>query len=266
MRHNLFKILLSFMLLLLTSFAALSETDRVIKVGIMEGLDNNIWQTVKSIAATQHLPIELMHFSDYSLLNEALENGDIDANAFQHKPYLDSQIKQRGYNLVSAGHTMLMPIAIYSHKINSIETLHNDSEIGIPNDPTNEDRALRLLAKLGLIELGINKDNLATKGDITKNPKNIKFIELNAGMLGRALGDFSAAVINTDWAISSKLNLSKDRIAAEDTKDNPYDNIIAVRAKDKDAAWVKTLISSFQNPQVRAKIKEVYGSYVTTSW
>lgn len=266
MRNNLFKVFLSFIILLSTSLTALATADRVIRVGIMEGLDGNIWQTVKAIAETHQLTIELMHFSDYSLLNEALENGDIDANAFQHKPYLDSQIKQRGYNLASAGYTMLMPMAVYSHKISSVENLQNNSEIGIPNDPTNEDRALRLLAKLGVVELGVNKDSLATKGDITKNPKNIKLIELNAGMLGRALDDFSAAIINTDWALSSKLNLSKDRIAAENTKDNPYDNIIAVRAKDKDAEWVKTLISSFQNPKIRAKINEVYGSYVTTSW
>lgn len=245
--------------------AAIAE-NRTIRVGIMEGLDSTIWKEVQHVAQSKHLNLEIIRFADYSLLNEALDGGDIDANAFQHKPYLDSQILQRDYKLVAAGYTMLMPMALYSHKVKATTELKNNSEIAIPNDPTNEDRAMRLLEKLNIISLSCDKKALATKFDVAKNPKQIKLVELNTGMLGRALDDFSAAVINTDWAISSRLDLTRDRIASEAVKGNPYDNIIAVRISDKDKEWVKLLLDSFQNPAVRAKITEVYGSYVTTSW
>lgn len=237
-----------------------------IKLGVMEGRDAIIWKFAAEQARKAGLDIELVYFSDYTLPNDAVNAGEIDANAFQHLPYLTQQVEQRGYKLSTVGYTFITPIGVYSHKIKDLKELRDGAHVGIPNDPSNGGRALLLLDSLGLIQLRDSHNILASPLDISDNPKNLQIRELDAGMLGRAIDDFDIAIINTNWAIVSGLDLQKDAIAWEEAKNNPYNNIIVVHTAEKDEPWVKKLVSSYNNDLIRAKIKEVFGTTAQTSW
>ncbi|MBX4335184.1 MetQ/NlpA family ABC transporter substrate-binding protein [Bartonella raoultii] len=259
-------LLVSFFILFLSTAFSMAADKSNIKLGVMEGQEATIWKVAAQEAKKAGLNIELIYFSDYTLPNDAVNAGEIDANAFQHTPYLNNQIKQRGYKLSIAGYTFITPIGVYSHKIKSLKELRDGADVGIPNDPSNGGRALLLLHSLGLIKLKDPHDILASPLDIIENPKNLKIRELDAGMLGRAIDDFDIAVINTNWALVSGLNLQKDVVAWEKADNNPYNNIIVVRTSDKDAPWVKKLVAAYNSEPVRAKIKEVFGPAAQTSW
>lgn len=231
--------------------------DKSIKVGIMSGEDEDVWRVVTAEAAKQGLTIETVVFNDYTQPNEALERGEIDANAFQHQPYLDNQIQQHGYHIVIAGYTGVWPIGFYTKKFKSVAELPEGAVIGVPNDPSNEGRALLVLQNEGIIKLKDGAGILATIADIAENPKNVEIKELDAGVVGRAIEDLDGAVVNTDWALKSGLS-ADDRIAQEKIDNNPYRNFIAVKAGTENEAWVKTLVSSYQNDAVKAEFDKVY--------
>jgi D-methionine transport system substrate-binding protein len=231
--------------------------DKSIKVGIMSGEDEDVWRAVTAEAAKKGLTIKTIIFNDYTQPNEALERGDVDANAFQHKPYLDNQIKQHGYHIVPVGFTGVWPIGLYSKKYKTIGDIPKGAQIGLPNDPSNEGRALRVLQNEGLIKLKDGTGILATIADISENPKGLKIKELDAGIVGRSIEDLDAAVVNTDWALKAGLS-PKERIAQEPITDNPYRNFIAVKAGSENEPWVKTLVSSYQNDAVKAVFDKVY--------
>ena len=235
------------------SFAA----DKPIKVGIMSGEDEDVWRVVTAEAAKKGLTIETVAFNDYTQPNEALERGEIDANAFQHKPYLDNQVKQHGYHIVPVGFTGVWPIGLYTKKYKTVSEVPKGAVIGVPNDPSNEGRALRVLQETGLIKLKDGTGILATIADISENPKNIEIKELDAGIVGRSITDLDAAVVNTDWALKSGL-AATDRIAQEPVTDNPYRNFIAVKQGDEGKDWVKTLVAAYQNDAVKASFDKVY--------
>lgn len=223
--------------------------DKTIRVGIMSGEDEDVWRVVAQEAAKQGLTIKVVTFNDYIQPNEALERGDLDANSFQHLPYLENQIKTQGYKIVPVGYTAVWPIGLYSKTFTSVADLPKGATIGIPNDPANEARALLVLQNEGVIKLKPGAGILATTVDIVENPKNIKIKELDAGVVGRAIDDLNAAVVNTDWA--SKAGLTpKERIAQEPVKDNPYRCFIAVREASKNEAWVKPLVAAYQTKAV----------------
>lgn len=231
--------------------------DKSIKVGIMAGEDEDVWRVVTSEAAKKGLKIETVIFNDYTQPNEALERGEIDANAFQHQPYLDNQIKQHGYHIVPVGYTGVWPIGLYTKKYKSVAEIPEGAVIGVPNDPSNEGRALRVLQNEGLIKLKDGTGILATVADVSDNPKKIEIKELDAGIVGRSIDDLDAGVVNTDWALKSGLSPA-ERIAQEPIADNPYRNFIAVKDENKGADWVKTLVSSYQNETVKAEFDKVY--------
>ncbi|MBB3350207.1 MetQ/NlpA family lipoprotein [Rhizobium lentis] len=231
--------------------------DKSIKVGIMAGEDEDVWRVVTSEAAKKGLKIETVIFNDYTQPNEALERGEIDANAFQHKPYLDNQVQQHGYHIVPVGYTGVWPIGLYSKKHKAVAEIPEGAVIGVPNDPSNEGRALRVLQNEGLIKLKDGTGILATVADVTDNSKKIEIKELDAGIVGRSIDDLDAGVVNTDWALKSGLSPA-ERIAQEPIADNPYRNFIAVKEENKDADWVKTLVSSYQNDTVKAEFDKVY--------
>ena len=235
------------------SFAA----DKSIKVGIMAGEEEDIWRVVTTEAAKKGLKIETITFNDYTQPNEALERGELDANAFQHQPYLDNQIKQHGYHITRVGYTGVWPIGLYTKKYKSVAEIPEGAVIGVPNDPSNEGRALRVLQNEGLIKLKDDTGILATVADVTDNPKKIEIKELDAGIVGRSIDDLDAGIVNTDWALKSGLSPA-ERIAQEPIADNPYRNFIAVKDENKDADWVKTLVSSYQNDTVKAEFEKVY--------
>ena len=232
--------------------------EKTIKVGIIAGEDEDVWKVVTAEAAKADLTIETVVFNDYTQPNEALEQGDVDANAFQHKPYLDNQVETRGYHIVPVGYTAVWPIGLYSRKAKSVAELPEGAVIGVPNDPSNEGRALRLLQSQGVIKLKDGTGILATIADITENPKKVEIKELDAGVVGRAIDDLDAAVVNTDWALKSGLKPETDRIAQEPVEDNPYRNFIAVKAGSENEPWVKKLVAAYQNPVVKAEFDRVY--------
>lgn len=236
---------------------ALAEDKTAIKVGIISGEDEDVWRVVKAEAAKQGLEVETVVFNDYTQPNEALERGEIDANAFQHQPYLDNQIKTQGYHITAVGYTGLWPIGLYSKKHTKIEELPEAAVIGVPNDPSNEGRALRVLADAGLIKLKDGTGILGTVADVVENPKKFEIKELDAGIVGRSVEDLDAAVVNTDWALKSGLT-PENRIAQEPVADNPYRNFIAVKTGSENEGWVKKLVAAYQNETVRAEFDRVY--------
>ncbi|TGQ38458.1 MULTISPECIES: MetQ/NlpA family lipoprotein [unclassified Mesorhizobium] len=234
-----------------------AEDKKAIKVGIISGEDEDVWRVVTAEGAKRGLTIETVVFNDYTQPNEALERGEIDANAFQHKPYLDNQIKQQGYHIVPVGYTGVWPIGLYSKKYAKVADLPEGAVIGLPNDPSNEGRALRVLQNEGIIKLKHGTGILATTADIADNPKKVAVKELDAGIVGRSVEDLDAAVVNTDWALKSGLT-PENRIAQEPVADNPYRNFIAVKAGSENEPWVKTLVASYQNETVKAEFDRVY--------
>ncbi|MBB5572819.1 MULTISPECIES: MetQ/NlpA family lipoprotein [Rhizobium] len=241
----------------LTAAAPSFAADKTIKVGIMSGEDEDVWRVVTAEAAKKGLKIETVAFNDYTQPNEALERGEVDANAFQHQPYLDNQIKQHGYHIVRVGYTGVWPIGLYTKKYKTVADLPKGAVIGVPNDPSNEGRALRVLQNQGVIKLKDGTGILATTADIVENPKNVEIKELDAGIVGRSIDDLDAAVVNTDWALKSGLS-PKDRIAQEPIDGNPYRNFIAVKQGSENESWVKTLVASYQNDTVKAEFDKVY--------
>ncbi|WP_373321127.1 MetQ/NlpA family lipoprotein [Paraburkholderia flagellata] len=240
--------------------------DQTLRVGIMSGEDEDVWRVVAANAAKRGLAIKLTTFSEYTQPNEALSSHDLDANSFQHKPYLDAQIKARGYKIVPVGFTYVQPIGLYSRKVKSVADLPQGATIGVPNDPSNEGRSLLLLQAQGLITLRDDVGLLPTARDIAKNPKNIHIKELDSGIVGRAIGDLDAAVVNTDWAVKSGIKIPQERIAQEKVTGNPYRNFIAVNEKDANAPWVHALVESYQQPNVASEIIAVYHGATLPAW
>jgi D-methionine transport system substrate-binding protein len=236
---------------------ASAEDKKVVKVGIMAGEDEDVWRVVAEEGTKRGLTIERVVFNDYTQPNEALERGEIDADAFQHKPYLDQQIETQGYHIVPVGYTAVWPIGLYSKKHAKVADLPDGAVIGVPNDPSNEGRALLVLQNEKLIKLKDGTGILATTTDIAENPRNIEIKELDAGIVGRSVDDLDAAVVNTDWALKSGLT-PENRIAQEPIADNPYRNFIAVKAGTENEPWVKTLVESYQNDTVKAEFDRVY--------
>ncbi|MFG6563491.1 MetQ/NlpA family ABC transporter substrate-binding protein [Sulfitobacter sp. 1A13421] len=252
----------------LTSVLALMATGLAaeeIKVGVSPGEHAEIMEEVARIAEPMGLEIDVVEFSDYVVPNQALADGDIQANSFQHVPYLEAQMKDRGFELSVVGNTITTPMGVYSDKITDLADLEEGSTFGIPNDPTNGGRALLVLQELGLIKVDEAAGLVPTVLDITENPKDLSFKELDAAQLPRSLADLDAALINTNYAIASGLSPKEDSIAME-SAENPYVNVIAVRKGDEEAAWVETLLKAYHSDEIKTFIDESYQGTVITSW
>ena len=246
------------------STAALAQ-DKAIKVGVTAGPHAQIMEQVKQEAEKQGLKIQVVEFSDYVQPNAALAAGDLDANSYQHKPYLDAQIKDRGYPFAVAANTVTFPIGIYSKKLKKLADLKEGARFGIPNDPTNGGRVLLLLQAQGLIKLKDGAGLKATPLDVVANPKKLKFIELDAAQLPRSLDDLDASAINTNFAISAGLNPKTDAIAQEGP-DGPYVNLLVVRAADKDKPWVAKLVQAYHSDAVRRFVDAQFKGSVIAGW
>ena len=239
-----------------------------IKVGVIVGAEQQVAEVAQKVAKEKYgLDVELVTFNDYVLPNEALSKGDIDVNAFQHKPYLDQQIKDRGYKLVSVGNTFVYPIAGYSKKIKSLDELQPGSQIAVPNDPTNLGRSLLLLQQVGLIKLKDGVGLLPTSLDIVENPKNLKIVELEAPQLPRSLDDaqIALAVINTTYASQIGLTPAKDGIFVEG-KESPYVNLIVAREDNKDAENVKKFVQAYQSDEVYEAANKIFNGGAVKGW
>lgn len=248
----------------LTATPAMSQ-DKTYKVGVTAGPHAQIMEFVKGLAAKDGLKIEVIEFSDYVQPNAALAAGDLDANSFQHEPYLDAQIKDRGYKLANVGYTITFPMGIYSKKVKTLDELKNGARVGVPNDPTNGGRALLVLQSQGLLKLKADAGLKATPLDIAENPKKLDIIELDAAQLPRSLSDLDAAAVNGNYAASAGLNPVTDAIAMEDAK-GPYANLIAVRSEDKDQAWVAKLVKAYHSPETKEFVISTFKNSVITAW
>jgi D-methionine transport system substrate-binding protein len=236
-----------------------------IRIGATAGPHAQILEAVKPVAAAKGLDIAIIEFSDYIVPNAALAAGDIDANSYQNQPFLDQQIKDRGYNIVPVALTVNFPLGVYSKKHKSWAGVPDGGQIAIQNDPTNGGRSLLLLQDKGVIKLRDGVGFKPTILDIVGNPKKLKFIELDAAQTPRSLDDVDAAAINTNFAIPAGLNPQKDALLQEDPK-GPYVNFIAVRAADKDKPWVKTLMESYRSPEVKAFIEAKFQGALLPAW
>ena len=223
---------------------------RPLRIGVTAGPHAQVMEKVREIAARDGLELRIVEFQDFIQPNAALAAGDLDANSYQHQPFLDQQIRDRRLPLVSAAKTLVFPMGIYSRRHRELAQVPNGGRIDIPNDPTNGGRALVLLAAHGAFRLREGADFRATVADITENPRRLRIVELDAAQIPRALEEVEAAAINTNFAIPAGLNPVRDSIALE-AAESPYANLIAVRQQDREAAWVRRLVAAYQNQEVK---------------
>lgn len=233
------------------------QQEVTLKVGATPVPHAEILEFIKPMLKEKGINLEIVEFTDYVQPNKALNEGSIDANFFQHVPYMDEFAKNNNMQLVALAKVHVEPMGIYSKKIKDLSELNDGATISIPNDPTNEGRALLLLQKNGLIKLKDSASLTATPVDIADNPKNLKFSELDAAQLPRTLQDVDASVINTNFALEAGLNPLNDAIAIED-KDSPYANVLTVRPDNKDDPAIKALAEALNSSEVKKFIEDKY--------
>ncbi len=211
----------------------------------------------ENLAAEAGLDIDVREYTDYTLPNKALADGDLDANYFQHKPYLDSEIDGQGYEITAFAPINLEPFALFSNTVKDVKDLPEGAKIGINNDPANQGRALKMLEEAELITLADGVDAVSAKlSDVKDNPKKLEFIEADAAQLARTLEDVDASVINGNNALEAGLSPAKDGILLESAENNPYGNFLAARTENKDDENIKKLDELLHTPEVKQFIEE----------
>ena len=242
-----------------------ANNTKVLKVGATSVPHAEILEQIKDDLKKDGIELQIVEFSDYVQPNLATNDKELDANYFQHQPYLDDFVKEHPeVKLVSAGGIHIEPMGVYSKKVKDLKELADGATVAIPNDPTNGGRSLLLLAKAGLITLKDGVGITATVQDIAANPKNLKFQELEAAQVPRTLDDVDAAVINSNFAMQVQLNPTKDTLFQEGAE-SPYVNIVAVRAGDENRPEIQALIKALKSEKVKKFIEEQYkGAVVAT--
>ncbi|WP_182187161.1 MetQ/NlpA family ABC transporter substrate-binding protein [Pectinatus frisingensis] len=234
-----------------------SSAKTVLKIGATPVPHAEILEQVKDDLAKEGIDLQIQEFNDYVQPNMALNDKELDANFFQHIPYLETFNAEHNMDLVNAGGIHIEPMGLYSHKVKKLDELKNNAEIAIPNDPSNGGRALLLLQQAKLITLKDGVGVKATVQDIVDNPKNLKIKEIEAAQLPRSLDDVDAAVINTNFAVQANLVPAKDALVIEDAS-SPYVNIIAVRKGDENRPEIKKLVAALQSEKIKKFIEEKY--------
>ena len=244
-----------------------------VKVGVV-GEYNDQWDTINQLLEKDKIKVELVKFSDYAIPNRALNDGEIDLNAFQHKAFLENDIKQKGYQLEAIGDTVIAPLSIYNNKdkVSSVEEIKDGDIIAIPSDLTNGGRALKLLEAAGLIECDPEKGYVPTKADITKYNVKIEIKEAESATLAKLLPDCTAAVINGGNAFTAGLDPTKDSIFTEDV--NPENNgaveslvnVIVARSEDKDNEIYKKIVDAYHTDEVKKTVEEMYHGAFLCVW
>ncbi|EQA03652.1 MetQ/NlpA family lipoprotein [Glaesserella parasuis] len=238
-----------------------------IKVGVMSGPEHTVAEKAAQIAKEKYgLEVEFVLFNDYALPNTAVSKGDLDANAFQHKPYLDKDSASKGLdNLVIVGNTFVYPLAGYSKKIKNVTELQDGAVIAVPNDPSNLARALILLEKQGLIKLKDNTNLFSTSLDIVENPKNLKIQEVDTSVAAKALDDVDLAVVNNTYAGQVGLNATEHGVFVEN-KESPYVNIIVARKDNQASEAVQNFVKSYQTEEVFQEAQKHFKDGVVKGW
>ncbi len=241
----------------LTGCSKGKNDENLIRIGVSPEPHKKIVELVKEDLEKEGIKVEIIEFTDYIKPNLALAENELDANFFQHEPYMNEFREKKNIDIVSIGGVHIEPMGLYSSKYNSIDELKDGSEIAIPNDTTNGARALLLLEKHNIIKLKDGVGAFATENDIKENPKNLKFKPLDAAMLPRILNDVDGAVINGNYALEANLIPTEDAILIED-KDSPYANIIAIRGGEENQERFKKLMKALQSDKVKNFIEENY--------
>ncbi|MDT8859827.1 MetQ/NlpA family ABC transporter substrate-binding protein [Alkalihalobacillus sp. MEB130] len=236
-----------------------------LKVGVTAGPHEQIMEKVIELAAEEGLEIDMTVFTEYVMPNVALDEGELDLNSFQHKPYLDNFKEERNLDLVDVATTVNFPMGIYSTELADVAELQEGDKVGLPNDPTNGARALILFEIAGLITLDPDAGVTATVNDITDNPHNLDFIELEASQIPRQLDELAAAAINTNFAIEHGFVPTEDSIYIEPS-DSPWVNVLAVRTENENDAVIQKFIEIYQSEEVKQFIEEEFAGSVVASW
>ena len=253
------KILLTALVLLAAAsvFAKKNKKDGPLVIGATPVPHVQLLELVKADVEAKGYKLDIREMTDYVILNDALETGELDANFDQHTPYMEATNKDKGYHLVNAGGVHIEPFALYSKKHKALSDLPAKAKIAIPNDPTNGGRALLLLQAAGLITLDKKAGITATPLDVTSNPKKFEFIETDAASLPRVLADVDAATINGNYAIPAGLSAAKDGLFVEG-KDSPYVNIIVVKKGNEKDPRVQALVQALQSQKVKDWIAKTF--------
>lgn len=262
------KRLLSILLLVnlvVLGFAVAAGAATVLKVGASPVPHAEILQLIKPDLAKEGIDLQIVEFTDYVRPNLALAEGELDANYFQHIPYLETFSRDHHLDLTYIAKVHIEPMGAYSEKISSLDELKKGARVAIPNDPVNGGRALLLLERAGLLELDDAAGITATLLDITKNPKNLQFSELEAAQLPRVLPDVDLAIINTNYALEAGLVPVKDALVIEDAY-SPYVNVVAVRKGDENREDLAKLVNALLTEKVREFILEEYEGAVVPAF
>ncbi|WBU31248.1 MetQ/NlpA family ABC transporter substrate-binding protein [Rhodopseudomonas palustris] len=247
--------------LIALAFASAAHAE-TIRVGVTAGPHAEILDVVKKVAAERGLDVKPVEFTDYVVPNQALAQKELEANSFQHEPYLKAQVAKTGWKIVKVANTIASPQGVYSVKVKALADLKQGATVAIANDPSNGARGLQILALHGLIKLKDGVGATATVADIIDNPKKLKFVELDAAQLPRSLQDVDLVSINNNYAVQAGLDPSKDALARENVE-GPWVNIIAVREEDKDKPWVKQLIDAYHSDPVKQFVETRFkGTYI----
>lgn len=240
-----------------------TEDKKNIVIGASATPHAEILEQVKPILEKEGYELEIKVFDDYVLPNKALDSGELDANFFQHVPYMTQFNNENGTKIVAATKVHIEPLGVYSKKITDIKAVPQKAVVSIPSDASNGSRALKLLAKAGIIKVADKE--IVSKLDITENPLNIEVKELEAAQLSRSLDDVTISVINTNYAIQAGLNPTKNSLFLED-KDSPYANIIAIKEGNENEAWLKALDKAMTSPEIKKFIEEKYQGQIVPAF
>ena len=243
-----------------------NQADEVVRVGVI-GEDHEDWEFVQDKVADQGVDLELVSFSDYSQPNRALDDGDIDLNAFQHRIFLDNFNEEFGTNIVPIADTVIAPLGIYSEEVQDVSEIGEGAEIAIPNDVTNGGRALVLLQSAGLLEVDPDAGILPTTDDITDNPLNLEITELDASQTARSIGDVTAAVINSGIAVDAGYSPEEDAVFLEPVDENsePYINVIAANEGDERESF-DIIVDAYQSEDTLEVINEASENSEIVVW
>lgn len=264
--NGIYKLILACFFLTLTACHQNAETPNHIKVGTISGPETTLMEVAKVVALKDHgLKIDIIPFTDYVLPNQALDDGSIDANMYQHQPYLDKAVEAKGYVFTIIGKTFIYPMGLYSSKYKTMNEIPENALIAVPNDPSNEARSLLLLQKAGLIKLKDGGNIDATIMSISENPKHLRFKEIDAAQLPRVLPDVALAAINTNFALQAKLLPSRDAIFEEDTS-SLYANVVVINTHSKDRPEFQKLIEALHSEAVVKKAKELFKGQAIQAW
>lgn len=254
------KKILSFLIVAILVLSACGGNNgKKVTIGVASN-DTKAWEKVKELAKKDDIDLEIKHFSDYNVPNKALSDGDIDLNAFQHFAFLDQYKKaHKDTNIEALSTTVLAPLGIYSDKVKNIKDVKKGAQVAIPNDVSNQARALKLLESAGLIKLKKNFGLNGTTKDIESNPKDLKIKAVDAQQTARALSDVDISVINNGVATKAGKDAKKDPIYLEKASSDavkPYINVVAVNSKDKDNKTYKKIIELYHSKEAQKALKE----------